>query len=136
MSNARLLPLLAILALGLGACKVTVGGGTSPDEARPNGESAEGEAPAEGGEAASEGEGEGEGEGETEGGGASAAAAGGDFAAAEGGEAGATGSPCPEGVNPGDTFKDDCNNCKCGEDGQAMCTRMMCDAESTEDAPQ
>lgn len=141
MRNAPLLPLFAIFAVALGACKATVGGGTSPDEARPNPTEAD-QAPgdgdaASGGDVASDGDVASEGDGEaSEGDGSGDMAAGGSFATAEGGESAPSASPCPEGVSPGESFKDDCNNCRCTDDGKAMCTRMACTDGEPETGPQ
>jgi hypothetical protein len=33
---------------------------------------------------------------------------------------------CPNGRNVGETWKEQCNTCQCGEDGKANCTIMFC----------
>lgn len=139
MRTAPLLPVFAVLALALGACKVSVGGGANPDEARPNPDG-EAQGEASGGDVASEGDVTSEGDSESapgdEGDEGGSMASGDDFAAAEGGEAAPADSPCPEGVNPGESFKDDCNSCRCTDDGKAMCTRMACSGGESETGPQ
>jgi hypothetical protein len=116
------------------ACKVSVGTSSteSPDQAKPNGDGAEAEKPADAGgddgdEAATDSQPD-----------ASTTltaqpAATDETTASEGGGSDATvaavpDSACTDGTKqPGDTWQMDCNTCQCKE-GKVMCTRMKCDA--------
>ena len=118
--------LLCSLLLALAGCKVTVNS-TSADDARPNPGADATDDPAKapkavggGDEGASEGgEDEGGDDGETT-----------NEPAADPSTTLTSQAPvtCEDGkYQVGDTWKSDCNSCKCSEKGVAMCTRMACE---------
>lgn len=46
------------------------------------------------------------------------------------------GALCEEKCEPGTTFMEDCNKCRCGPDGQKACTRKMCPPNELSDDSQ
>ena len=112
--------LLCSLILALGACKMTVNS-SNADEARPDpgaaGNQEDASKPLNPDDAAQEGD---------------DASAGGDAEPGEGADPSATltseaAVTCEDGkYKPGDSWKVECNTCRCSDEGQAMCTRMAC----------